>query len=435
MNIKAFGKTDVGRVRQGNEDAILLDDDLRLYIVADGMGGHAAGEVASQTAVKTIAAEVRKHKAKLAKLEHSPTIEASDSIQNILNGAVQKACAAIYSMAENDPSKKGMGTTVSLMLILGKQAYIAHVGDSSVFIVRKGSTHKLTTDHSLVQERLDKGLLREDEAKTVSYKNLLTRAVGFHPYVDVDTLPVNIREGDVFLLASDGMTNYVEPQDYLEATNRLDPEEIPETLIEIACQRGGADNVSSVVVAVEGSADDTISVDPLISLLSQTSLFNYMEERELEKVAVLVAKKNAPRDASIIKEGSMGEHLYIISSGRVGIYRKNHLLAELGRGEHFGEMALIDSNPRSASIVAKADTSLLSVHKTALFQLMRDEPGIAVKFLWNLTQILSLRLRTTNEDLVWTRMALDQEKQKFQDVFWGDIDPADSTDPGRNRGT
>jgi serine/threonine protein phosphatase PrpC len=247
MMIRSFGGSDVGRRRQMNEDAFLCDDALGLWVVADGMGGHAAGEVASQEAVDTIYGMVKRGKARLVEApDDDTTLRAG---VRLLEGSVQAATYMVYAMSELDASKSGMGTTISAMMLLGTYAITAQVGDSRVYQVRNGVAQQLTEDHTLINWQLKQGIITEEEAKTSRHKNVITRAVGNRDYVQVDTRAVEVVTGDRYLLCSDGLHGYLRNE---EIPGITDPggEAAVASFIELANRRGGKDNITAVVVEV-----------------------------------------------------------------------------------------------------------------------------------------------------------------------------------------
>src|SRR5207244_657772 len=166
--IRSWARTDVGRKRSHNEDAYLVDESLGLYAVADGMGGHAAGEVASTLAVQSLRDALAGEKAVLDAFARTPSIEARESVAQAMERAVQKACADVYALSLGDPSKRGMGTTLVALLACGRSAVIAHVGDSRAYLFRKDRVHQLTEDHTIVQEQLKRGLITKADAAAVA---------------------------------------------------------------------------------------------------------------------------------------------------------------------------------------------------------------------------------------------------------------------------
>ncbi|HKO53876.1 MAG TPA: protein phosphatase 2C domain-containing protein [Polyangiaceae bacterium] len=246
--MRSYGGTDIGRRRSVNEDAYLCDDELGLWVVADGMGGHAAGEVASQESIDTILGMVRRGKATLA-LDGPHTEEKARAACRLLEGAVQAATYILFAMAELDRGKAGMGTTISAMMRFGDSVVLGQVGDSRIYRVRTGDALQLTEDHTLIAWQLKQGLITPDQARVSKQRNVITRAVGSRDYVQVDTSVWEAGLGDSYMLCSDGLHGY------------LKPEEIPgmmaqgghfavEKFIQLANARGGKDNITAVVVEV-----------------------------------------------------------------------------------------------------------------------------------------------------------------------------------------
>jgi serine/threonine protein phosphatase PrpC len=246
--MRSYGGTDIGRRRSVNEDAYLCDDELGLWVVADGMGGHAAGEVASQESIDTIHGMVKRGKGSL-NLEGPHTEEKARTACRLLEGAVQAATYILFAMAELDRGKAGMGTTISAMMRFGDSVVLGQVGDSRIYRVRTGSALQLTEDHTLIAWQLKQGLITPDQARVSKQRNVITRAVGSRDYVQVDTSVWEAGLGDCYLLCSDGLHGY------------LKPEEIPgmmadgghfavEKFVQLANARGGKDNITAVVVEV-----------------------------------------------------------------------------------------------------------------------------------------------------------------------------------------
>jgi serine/threonine protein phosphatase PrpC len=247
----SFGQSDVGRVRKHNEDAYIIDDSLGLYVVADGLGGHAAGEVASEEAVYNIRGWVRRERPKVESLITDPyDVDQQNVAEQILRGAIQAATYLIHSMAEFDETKAGMGTTTSVLMLLGRVAVIGQVGDSRIYLARDGQIAQITDDHTLIAAQIREGMLTPEEARYAPHRNVITRAVGSHEYVEVDTRVVETIPGDRFLLCSDGLHGYVEEPDEILPLLSLPVEQVTQRLIDIANTRGGKDNITAIVVEV-----------------------------------------------------------------------------------------------------------------------------------------------------------------------------------------
>ncbi len=228
--------TDVGRVRDGNEDAYLVDDAMGLVAVADGMGGHRGGEVASATALEALRAAITSGRP--------------------LRESIEDANQAVFTKSLTDTNLRGMGTTLTAgTLVAGGTILVGHVGDSTAYLLHEGELRQVTDDHSLVEELVREGRLTADEAAVHPQRSIITRALGVDASVQVDVYPVELAPGDRLLLCSDGLTGMVQP-DEIAATLRRedDPNRAAAQLIDAANQAGGEDNITVVVVAVTDEA-------------------------------------------------------------------------------------------------------------------------------------------------------------------------------------
>lgn len=256
MKLLSVARSDVGRKRQINEDAFFRDDEHGFYVVADGVGGHNKGEIASREAVEQLRMWVYSSAKDLDAA--CKKIEAGDSesvweIRRLLESGVKSACYMIFSLAELDPEKKGMSTTLSALLIRAGLAFAVHVGDSRVYRVRKTSVLQLTEDHTLINYKLKHGMITKAEAEKASGKNVITRAVGHKDYVQVDTADIDTTTGDRFLLCSDGLHGYFNSdREVVELCSDGELEECADACISLANQRGGKDNITALVVEVQG---------------------------------------------------------------------------------------------------------------------------------------------------------------------------------------
>jgi len=228
--------TDVGRVRDGNEDAYLVNDEMGLIAVADGMGGHRAGEVASATALEALRAAITSGRP--------------------LRESIEDANEAVFTKSLTDTSLRGMGTTLTAgTLVAGGTVLVGHVGDSRAYLLHDGELHQVTDDHSLVEELVREGKLTADEAAVHPQRSIITRALGVDASVEVDVYPVQLTPGDRLLLCSDGLTGMVQPDDIAATLRREnDPARAATQLVDAANAAGGEDNITVVVVAVTDEA-------------------------------------------------------------------------------------------------------------------------------------------------------------------------------------
>ena len=255
MKLVFSGLSDVGQKRDHNEDSFLIDQGLNLFVVADGMGGHAGGGTASRIAVKTIDNELRQVRERKDSNPFRSSLPPSDldnPLPEFLRSTVETACRSIYRAAQEDPRLSGMGTTVTALLIHSKNeyAYIAHVGDSRAYLIRGEAVKQISEDHSLVNEQIKAGMISKEEAKQSRYKNIITRSVGFEEEVMVDVMGLKVEPGDTFVLCSDGLANFAEDREIREIIEKSPPPEAAKKFIDLANSRGGDDNITVVVVQV-----------------------------------------------------------------------------------------------------------------------------------------------------------------------------------------
>ena len=249
MEVKAFGLTHVGRQRQHNEDAFLVEDDARLFLVADGMGGHAAGEIASRIAVDSISEFILHTKEDDGTWPHAYD-EHYTRTTNRLMAALRMANQRVLEAMKKDARLRGMGTTVVACMADDEKMSVAHVGDSRAYLIREGQLSRITNDHSWVFEQVQAGMLTEAEAEKHPLRNVITRALGGALQVTPDASEISAQKGDVFLLCSDGLTGMVPENEILRVVtaNADDLPKACQQLIDAANERGGLDNVTAVLV-------------------------------------------------------------------------------------------------------------------------------------------------------------------------------------------
>ncbi len=250
MHFEAYALTDPGPVREQNEDYFAVLEDEGLFLLADGMGGHAAGEVAAALAVDTvrdiILGELDPDETRLDRvIEDYP-----DMLRERMRYAMNQASLRIRQEALANPAYAGMGTTLVSLLIEDGMANLAHVGDSRIYLYRNRRLQRLTRDHTVVQMELDAGRITPDLARVVPHKNILTQSVGFHGPVEPDTSTRPVEPGDIFLLCSDGLSDPLDDDGIAAVFRKHDAPELPDALVRDALQAGGDDNVTVVVVLV-----------------------------------------------------------------------------------------------------------------------------------------------------------------------------------------
>ena len=418
-SVKFFAATDVGRIRDHNEDNFLVDKKIGLFVVADGMGGHAAGEVASALAVRTVHEELKKEQSMLDDFLRGARGAARVSqtdITTLFEHAVHRACARIHEQAVLDPEKRGMGTTLSALLVLGVTGFIAHVGDSRIYLTRGNVTSQVTEDHTVYNELIKKGKLTPEQiAKVSAKKNAITRAVGVYERVEVDTLSLELLPGDQFVLASDGLTQYLREEQELGEHVAVDQgDNAVRGSISLANERGGSDNITVILVRMLGDAAEAEERKRRLALkrevLVKMPIFARLAERELLRVLQVAEVLQYAPGSRVITEGESGDELFIMLSGKVGVSKGGSHMVTLGTGEHFGEMALIRAAPRSATVTAESAVEILCIRRAQFFEILRREHAIGVKILWQFLGVLADRLDQTSSDLRNAREELAAEE-------------------------
>ena len=238
MKLQVCAKTDIGLRRKNNEDLFFVDEELGLFIVADGMGGHAAGEVASRIAVETVCQSLQ--------------TESLDNPQKQLIQAIEKANREVEQTANGNQAWKGMGTTLTILLLQQQQGYLAHIGDSRIYRLHNSQFEQLSDDHSLVGEQLRQGILTPEQAETSTLGNILLQAIGMTPQLDICQKSILLTTGDRFLLCSDGLTDMVSDTEIEGILKQSGPLIPPcEALIEKAIAAGGKDNITAIVLQID----------------------------------------------------------------------------------------------------------------------------------------------------------------------------------------
>jgi serine/threonine protein phosphatase PrpC len=286
MLVTAWGQSDAGRKRERNEDSFLVDAEVGILAVADGMGGHQGGAVASRMAVELLSKELasargdfdaalnRQRESAVRTTEEMPAQAIEDTADDaapilqtpsrssvifspalaLMRGVVRRASKAIFEASWKQPDLRGMGTTLTAVLVHGDKAHLVHAGDSRCYLFRDGRLLQLSEDHSWIAEQLRSGALTPEEAKASKFRHVITKSIGFERDTDCDLKSVPIAAGDCFVLCSDGMSNYIEHGELERIVAMTWYRRLPETLIALANDRGGDDNITVVVGLVSNAS-------------------------------------------------------------------------------------------------------------------------------------------------------------------------------------
>lgn len=392
--LKFHARTDVGLKRKHNEDSLLAAEEFGVFVVADGVGGRKAGELASAITVNTFQSYAPQIKAAVAAFATQANRDTRNAVLQMLDQAANAASRRVYEAA-TATGRQGMTTTLVAAVIGGGAAFVVHVGDSRAYLVRHGELRLLTEDHSMVNELIRTGAMTREDAATSRYRNVITRAVGLYPNVRTDTLHVELIDGDRILLCSDGLTDMVEPEQTLEVILRPNLTQAVDTLIQLALEHGGRDNVT--VIAIEPEAVlEAESVAARAKAMESLFLFEDLPFHARLRVGRIVNEQFVSPNQEIVRQGEMGDTLFVVVQGDFSVQIDGREIATLHEGEHFGELALVDTDPRSATIVAKGFGHLLTIDRNALREYCMVEPALGNLVLWKLVATLGRRLRNMN---------------------------------------
>jgi len=402
--VSSHGLADLGRKRKVNEDSIAIDEERGIYIVADGMGGHGNGATASQTAVGAVREFLNANIATLDRFRSDSSEHNRVAAIAVVEQALLSACNRIFQIGKQDTSKRGMGTTCDVLVRVGDRIILGHVGDGRVYLVRAGQSYRLTKDHTIVAQQVEAGVISAKDAEESTLRGVLTRALGTHQSVQVDTLLCDLVDGDLILMCSDGLHRYMPDGDVPLRVREAGPAAVRQ-LIDFANSNGGEDNISTILIGCRAPAGvvaetaDQRKVTSRIDAVRSLPLFQHLTYKEQVAVLAVAQSRLYEPGAVIVRQGDPGQELFIMVDGEVSIERDGVPIATLGAGGHFGEMSIVDDAPRSASVRARARTDVLVIGQSEIGGLMRLDPVLAVKILWTLVQALSTRLRHASAGL------------------------------------
>jgi serine/threonine protein phosphatase PrpC len=395
--LKFHARTDVGLKRKHNEDSLLAAEEFGVFVVADGVGGRQAGELASAITVNTFQSFAPQFKEATDRYAQDPSRENRNAVLGLLDQASNAASRRVYEAA-SATGRQGMTTTLVAMVVGGGAAFVGHVGDSRAYLLRQGQLRQLTEDHSMVNELIRTGAMSAEDASTSRYRNVITRAVGLYPSVRTDTLHVELLDGDRLLLCSDGLTDMVGLADIAGTLQQPSLTHGVDTLIQRALEGGGRDNVT--VIGVEPEAVmEAESVAARARAMENLFLFADLPFQARLRVGRIVSERFVTPGQVIVRQGETGDTLFVVVTGEVSVQLDGREVAVFGEGQHFGELALVDTAPRSAQVVARGFGMLLCVERDALHEFCMMEPGLGNLLLWKLVAALGQRLRNTNAQL------------------------------------
>jgi len=421
MRYQGTGITHPGQERDHNEDHMLVRNDIGLYLVADGMGGHAAGEVASEVAATTVTAEIEKA---------MPIFEAVragdahiDAAVEAVEKAVLAACHEVYRIATTERGRAGMGTTLTLIKLVGFKAILGHVGDSRLYLYRRGVVEQVSQDHSMVAEFVRMGMIKPEDANTNPYRHVLTHAIGTQASVPVDTLAIDVFAGDRFLICSDGLGDYIESAHSLATFLEEELTVAAQELVKFANERGGEDNITVVVVDILGepTADlPAVSAADLMrrfEAMRDVDLFRDLPLSQLQSI-INAATVSTFHDGDIVLEqGGMGEAMYVVLEGGLHVVVGTHDIGAVLPGGAIGETMLMSPRPSPATLTALGETRVLTITGAALEQVLRKRPRLGLRVLRKLGTRAVVALDRAHGELRKADVGHDETWSQPGDLF------------------
>ncbi len=383
MHAIGVGLTDQGLVRDQNEDAILVDDALGLYVVCDGMGGHAAGDVASKLAIETLRAEIEAQESVLVRGRRGE--ETEDKLFSVLKGAAHRAGEVVYKEATENEAHAGMGCTLTALLVVGSHAFMAHVGDTRLYLFRDKKLHQLSRDHTYAAELVRAGGLTAEKAKAHRFSHILSRALGTQELVQVDAMAFELLPGDRLLMCSDGLHGVLSTDAEMLDVLNGDFEAIPDALI--ASVKGRSkDNISAITVRIEMETKEkpialSLQTNVQIQLSALGGLFKDLTLSQLTFLLQAIELEAFEEGQIVRKEKEPIEALLIIAEGRFEVTRDDEVIAELGAGDSLGMTSLVSPRLARASLMAKSAGQLLRLSKVDFQRVTRARPWLGIQLL------------------------------------------------------
>ena len=392
--IRHAALTDDGKRRDHNEDAFLALPDEGIFLVADGVGGRACGEVAAAMTVETFEASVTMVREALQAYARRPSRATRNSVLEVLTQLCGNASRGVYEAAEAE-SRRGMTTTLVAAVVGHGAIFLAHVGDSRAYLLREGELLQLTDDHSMVNELVRTGQMSYEEAKRSRYRNVITRAIGLQPAVQPDVAAVEVLPGDRLMLCSDGLSDPVPAADICRLMADGSPAQATSRLLQQALDNGGPDNVTVVVVDPDASPQAEAAA-ARAEVMAGLFLFADLPFHARARVGRRVGEVFVQPGDTVVTQGDAGRSMFVVVQGQVEVVRDGVPLARMGPGEHFGELALVDARPRSATVRATSQGSLIQIDRSALDDFCRREPELGTRILWKLLGTVTGRLRSAS---------------------------------------
>ena len=388
MRIVGKGITDTGLRRSRNEDFILVDNDLHLYIVCDGVGGAGNGNVASKMAAETCAKFIKNSTSVFEEFYKTGKISI---LEQLVKTSMQEACSEVFYAAHKNPDLTGMASTMTAVLFINDRAILGHVGDSRLYLVRNNQVYIVTEDHTLGREVRERSVMSEEEIKKNKLDHILNRSIGFYKSVEIDTLIFDILPGDELILCSDGLHNYLRTP--VQLIPMLEHDEVNTSLKEMvtfALNGGGSDNISVIVIQTKleesmymGFESGRTELLNDFSIFNKIYLFNDLNFIRINRLLNVCETTDYEAGETIYTKGDKVNGVYVIYNGSVDKFDGENCLGSLIKGMFFGQASLMMDFTAPYSIITKEDCTILHISSKNYRRLCRSHPKFGVKLLEN----------------------------------------------------
>ncbi|MCB9778237.1 MAG: cyclic nucleotide-binding domain-containing protein [Alphaproteobacteria bacterium] len=379
MRFEVAGASETG-VRDNNEDAWRVLPEHGVFALADGMGGLEHGEVMSAAATESVVVAAPDLARLARQVGGDSGNEARRALFNRMVTMFTDTSQRLFEHAEQAGAR--MGTTLTTVVLTADRMVIGHVGDCRVIRVRKGTVTALTTDHSVAAAQLRRGRITLEEYKRSPKRAMLYQSLGPMPEAEADIVEAELAEGDVYVIACDGVWGVLEDEDLVELAGEGHVEDAAQAICRRAMDRGSDDNCTCIVVRIHDMGPGQPA--GLIRSLQVSPLFRGYAEQDLRLLAPFLSTRDLLEGDVIVREGEYGTEMYVIVSGAVEVTRRGIPLAQLGPGAHFGQLSLVSEASRTASAVASFPTRLLVLHKDGVQSMCQRRPELATRFLLTL---------------------------------------------------
>lgn len=398
MRVRYGGYSNSGKPQYQHETFIGVDPSGSIMVMAAGLGEHAA--VSCSSVCTGVVQSLIPHRTQMETMAADARPDSRRMLTSTLCGAMIRAERLLFEKSEQSPQYKGLTTTCDLLYLANGSVYIGHVGNNRVYLLRGDTGRQLTIDHT-VYEYLKAQGKREEELARTAYRHRLIRALGMSGGAELDTLQLDLRQGDRLVLCSAGVHAHLQNATHLAQLYRtMEPSRAAEFLVNYAIEHGCEGSAAAICIEIldPGLRNSSLETESRITVLQQICFFRDLSYQEMLQIMPITFERTVEAGAEIIHEGDEGEELYILVDGECAVTNSGVHIATLNNGSSFGELSLVDSQPRSATVTAIKPCRLLVI-RAADFEKLTVSGALAVKLLWNVTHELAERLRKSSDTI------------------------------------